>query len=71
MMRQQKMHSHEEVVWLDVSVDEVLGVDVLDPGDELVGQEQDSLETEPSERNTNPIEPFVKVVTGFHRRQNR
>lgn len=38
--------AHEEVVGLDITVDEGLGVDVLDAGDELVGQEQDSLEGE-------------------------
>jgi hypothetical protein len=38
--------AHEEVVGLDVSVDERLGVDVFDAGDQLVGQEQDGLEGE-------------------------
>lgn len=38
--------AHEEVVGLDITVDERLGVDVLDAGDELVGQEQDSLQGE-------------------------
>ncbi len=39
-------NSHEEVVWLDVPVDEVLGVDVFDPGDQLIGKQEDSLEAE-------------------------
>jgi hypothetical protein len=38
--------THEEVIGLDVTVDEGLGVDVLDAGDELVGQEQDGLQGE-------------------------
>lgn len=38
--------AHEEVVWLDVTVDEGLGVDVLNAGDELVGKKQDRLERE-------------------------
>jgi hypothetical protein len=38
--------AHQEVVGLDITVDEGLGVDVLDAGDELVGQEQDGLERE-------------------------
>jgi hypothetical protein len=38
--------AHEEVVRLDVAVDERLGVDVLDAGDELVGEEQDRLQRE-------------------------
>ena len=37
---------HEEIVGLDVTMDEGLGVDVLDAGDELVGQEQDRLQRE-------------------------
>ena len=32
-------NAHEEVVRLDITVDEGLGVDVLDAGDELVGKE--------------------------------
>jgi hypothetical protein len=39
-------NAHEEVVGLDVSVDEGFGVDVLDAGDELVGEEEHSLEGE-------------------------
>jgi hypothetical protein len=38
--------AHEEVVRLEITVDEGLGVDVLDTGDELVGQEQDGLQRE-------------------------
>ena len=34
---------HEKVVWLDVSVDEVLVVHVLDATNHLVGQHQDCL----------------------------
>ena len=39
-------NAHEEVVGLDIAVDEGLGVDVLDAGDELVGEEQDGLQRE-------------------------
>jgi hypothetical protein len=38
--------THEEVVGLDVTVNEALGVDVLDAADELVGQQEDGLEGE-------------------------
>lgn len=38
--------AHEEVVRLDITVDERLGVDVLDTRDELIGEEQDGLERE-------------------------
>lgn len=38
--------THQEVVRLDVTVDERLGVDVLDTRDELVGQEENGLERE-------------------------
>ena len=38
--------THEEVVGLDITVDERLGVNVLDTRDQLVGQEQDRLEGE-------------------------
>lgn len=38
--------AHEEVVGLDVAVDEGLGMDVLDPRDELVGKEQNRLQGE-------------------------
>lgn len=38
--------AHEEVVGLDITVDERLGVDVFDTRDELIGEEQDSLERE-------------------------
>ena len=39
-------NAHEEVVRLDVTVDEGLGVDVLDAGDELIGEEQNGLQGE-------------------------
>ena len=39
-------NAHQEVVWLDVTVDEALRVDVLDAGNELVGEEEDGLERE-------------------------
>lgn len=39
-------NTHEEVVRLDVAVDEGLGVDVLNAGDELVGEQEDGLEGE-------------------------
>jgi len=38
--------AHEEVVGLDVTVNEALGVDVLDAADELVGEQEDGLEGE-------------------------
>jgi len=40
--------AHDEVVWLDVSVDEVLTMDVLNAADHLIGQHQDSLHSETS-----------------------
>jgi hypothetical protein len=39
-------NAHEEVVGLDVTVDEGLGVDVLNAGDELVGEEKHRLQRE-------------------------
>lgn len=39
-------NTHEEVVWFDVSVDEVSRVNVLDSGDELIGEQKDGLERE-------------------------
>lgn len=36
-------NAHEEVVRFDISVDEGLGVDVLDSRDELIGEEEDGL----------------------------
>jgi hypothetical protein len=39
-------NTHEEVVRLDITVNEGLGMDVLDTGNELVGQEQDGLQRE-------------------------
>lgn len=38
--------AHQEVVWLDITVDEGLGVDVLDTGDQLISKEEDGLEGE-------------------------
>ena len=40
-------NAHKEVIWLDITVNEGLGVNVLNPGDELVGQaeEQSSART--------------------------
>jgi hypothetical protein len=39
-------NTHEEVVWLDITVDKALGVDILDAGNQLVGQEKDGLQGE-------------------------
>jgi hypothetical protein len=39
-------NAHEEVVRLDITVDEGLGMDVLDARDELVGKEKDGLQGE-------------------------
>jgi hypothetical protein len=39
-------NTHEKVVRLDVTVDERLGMDVLDAGDELVGEQENRLERE-------------------------
>lgn len=39
-------NAHKEVVGLDITVDEGLGVDVLDTGDELIGQEKNGLQGE-------------------------
>ena len=63
--------AHEEVVGLDVSMNEGLGVDVLDAGDELISQEEDSLEGEFSvaeveevlQRRAEEIEDHCIVVT--------
>jgi hypothetical protein len=38
--------AHEEVIRLDVTVNEGLGVDVLDTGDELIGQQKNGLQGE-------------------------
>jgi hypothetical protein len=38
--------AHKEVIRLDVAMDEGLGVDIFDPGDELIGKEEDSLQRE-------------------------
>ena len=37
-------NAHEEVIWFDITVDEGLGVDVFDAGNELIGQQQDRLQ---------------------------
>jgi hypothetical protein len=63
--------THEEVIRLNVAVDERLGVDVLDAGDELIGQEKDGLQRELAvaevekilERRTEEIENHGVVVT--------
>lgn len=39
-------NAHQEVVWLDIAVDEGLGVDVLDTRDELICQQQNRLQRE-------------------------
>lgn len=39
-------NAHEEVVGLNVTVDERLGVDILDTRDKLIGEEQDGLQRE-------------------------
>jgi hypothetical protein len=39
-------NTHQEVVWLDITVDEGFGVNVLDTGDELVGKKKDGLQGE-------------------------
>lgn len=39
-------NTHQEVVGLDITVDERLGVDVLDAGDELISQEKNGLQRE-------------------------
>jgi len=37
-------NAHQEVVRLDITVDEGFGVDVLNAGDELIGEEEDGLQ---------------------------
>ena len=39
-------NTHQEVIRLDIAVDERFGVDIFDTGDELIGQEQNSLQGE-------------------------
>jgi hypothetical protein len=39
-------NTHQEVVGLDITVDEGLGVDVFNAGDELIGEKQDRLQRE-------------------------
>jgi hypothetical protein len=38
--------AHKEVIRLYITMDEGLGVDVFDPGDELIGKEENSLQRE-------------------------
>lgn len=64
-------NAHQEVVWLDITVDEALCVDVLDSADELVCQKKDGLQGEFSvaeveeifKRWTKQIEDHGVVVT--------
>jgi hypothetical protein len=64
-------NAHEEVVWLDITVDKRLGVDVLNTGDELIGEEQDGLQGEFAvaeveeilQRGTEQIQDHGIVVT--------
>lgn len=39
-------NAHQEIVGLNIAVDERLGVDILDTGDELIRQQQDRLQRE-------------------------
>jgi hypothetical protein len=39
-------NAHQEIVWLDITVDEGFGVDVFDAGNQLIGEEENSLEGE-------------------------
>ena len=39
-------HSDQEAIRLNISVDKELGVNILDPGDKLICNEQDSLQRE-------------------------
>ena len=39
-------NAHQEVVWLYITVDERLGMDIFNTGDELIGQQQDGLQRE-------------------------
>jgi hypothetical protein len=63
--------AHEEVVGLDVTVNEALGVNVLDAADELVGEQEDGLEGEFAvaeveeilERGAEKVEDHGVVVT--------
>ena len=64
-------NAHQKVVRLDVAVDEALGMNVLDPGDELVGEQQHGLERELAvaeveevlERRAEQVEHHGIVVT--------
>jgi hypothetical protein len=37
-------NAHQEVIGLDITMDEGLGVDVFDAGDELIGEKEDGLQ---------------------------
>jgi len=37
-------NAHQEVIRLDIAVDEGFGMDVLNPGDELIGEEENRLQ---------------------------
>jgi hypothetical protein len=52
--------THEEVIRLDISVNEGLGMDVLDTRDELIGQEKDSLQ---GELSVTEIEKILQTGT--------
>jgi hypothetical protein len=39
-------NAHQEVVWLDITVNEGLGVNILNPGDELIGKQKNGLQRE-------------------------
>ena len=36
-------NSHEKIIWLDISVDEILAMDELNSWNQLVSQQEDSL----------------------------
>jgi hypothetical protein len=36
-------NSHEKIIWLDISVDEILAMDELNSRNQLVSQQEDSL----------------------------
>lgn len=64
-------NAHQEVVGFDITMDEGLGVDVLDAGDELVGEKQNGLQGELAvaeveevfERRAKQVEDHRIVVT--------
>ena len=58
---------HQEVVGLDVTVDEVLVVDILDPPNHLVGQHEDGLHGEPPGAEVEEVlEGWTKQVHDEH-----